>query len=224
MQFKNVVECIRYFEGNDLYDDNCVTREYHILNDAMLDGYLKRRSLLWPHRYIITDKGFAYLKENDDYDYSRMTNKQKRQLLKDTMFIKMATQLSRLGTCCRLKVGAILLREDGSIASGGYNGSLPGMDHCDNITCNSNQRCLHTSHAEENALFFSTGLIYTVYVTHEPCLACTRMLARRGVKRVIYGEEYTSIANNEKEERTKIIKHFDIVWEKFQKNYHTENA
>jgi len=45
--------------------------------------------------------------------------------LKDDVFLRMALELSRLGTCCRLKVGCVLLRPDGGIASGGYNGALP---------------------------------------------------------------------------------------------------
>ena len=33
-----------------------------------------------------------------------------RSALKDQVFLRMASELSRLGTCCRLKVGAVLLR------------------------------------------------------------------------------------------------------------------
>ena len=67
--------------------------------------------------------------------------------------------------------------------------------------CGPNQRCLHTSHAEENALGFCDGLVSTAYVTHEPCLTCTRALIRRGVRRVVYFHPYTSIAEQEKAER-----------------------
>ena len=59
----------------------------------------------------------------------------RRGQLKDDVFLRMALELSRLGTCCRLKVGCILLRPDGGIASGGYNGALPGMPHCTPETC-----------------------------------------------------------------------------------------
>ena len=135
-----------------------------------------------------------------------------RQDLKNEVFMKMALEISRLGTCNRLKVGAILLREDGSIASGGFNGSLSGMRHCEPETCNSNCRCLHTAHAEENAIFFSEGEIYVAYVTHEPCLVCTRMLARRGVKVVYYNKPYNSIADQERSERQEIIDAKKIQW------------
>jgi len=136
-----------------------------------------------------------------------------RPQLKDEVFLRMAFELSRLGTCCRLKVGCILLRPDGGIASGGYNGALPGMPHCESGTCNPNQRCLHTSHAEENALGFCDGPIGTAYVTHEPCLTCTRALIRRGARRVVFLLPYTSIAEQEKMERQAAIEHFNVQWE-----------
>ncbi len=137
-----------------------------------------------------------------------------RSALKDQVFLRMAAELSRLGTCCRLKVGAVLLRPDGGVASAGFNGALPGMPHCTPDTCHPGQRCLHTSHAEENALGFSDGLVSTAYVTHEPCLACTRALVRRGVRRVVFTHPYTSIAEQEAQERAAILAHFGVSWER----------
>ncbi|MCL1908591.1 MAG: hypothetical protein FWG12_04395 [Holophagaceae bacterium] len=110
-------------------------------------------------------------------------------------------------------VGCILLRPDGGIASGGYNGALPGMPHCTPQTCNPDRRCLHTSHAEENALGFCDGSVYTAYVTDEPCLTCTRALIRRGVRRVVFLRQYASMAEQEKKERQAILDHFQVSWE-----------
>jgi dCMP deaminase len=138
-----------------------------------------------------------------------------RRTLKDEVFLRVASELSRLGTCCRLKVGCILLRTDGGIASGGYNGALPGMPHCTPDTCSPDQRCLHTSHAEENALGFCDGAVKTAYVTDEPCLTCTRALVRRGVKRVVFLRPYTSMGIQEREERAAILAHFGVEWERF---------
>ena len=135
-----------------------------------------------------------------------------RGSLKDDVFLRMALELSRLGTCCRLRVGCILLRPDGGIASGGYNGALPGMAHCTPETCGSGQRCLHTSHAEENALGFCDGVVATAYVTDEPCLTCTRALVRRGVRRVVFLRPYLSIADQERQERDGILGHFGVDW------------
>ena len=135
-----------------------------------------------------------------------------RSALKDDVFLRMALELSRLGTCCRLKVGCIVLRPDGGIASGGYNGALPGMAHCTPESCGPGMRCLHTSHAEENALGFCDGPVGTAYVTDEPCLTCTRALVRRGIRRVVFQRPYASIAEQERLERDGILRHFQLEW------------
>ena len=137
-----------------------------------------------------------------------------RSRLKDEVFLRMALEISRLGTCCRLKVGAILLRPDGGVAAAGFNGALPGMPHCTPDTCGPDQRCLHTSHAEENALGFCDGLVATAYVTDEPCLTCTRALVRRGVRRVVFLRPYASMAEQERAERQAILDHFAVAWER----------
>ncbi len=136
-----------------------------------------------------------------------------RRALKDEVFLRMATELSRLGTCCRLQVGAVLLRPDGGIGAAGFKGALPGLPHCPPATCRPGQRCLHTSHAEENALSFCDGQLAVAYVTHEPCLACTRSLVRRGIRRVVFANPYVSIAAQEAEERASILAHFGVSWE-----------
>ena len=136
-----------------------------------------------------------------------------RAALKDQVFLRMALEISRLGTCCRLKVGCILLRPDGGLASGGFNGALPGMPHCTPETCGPDKRCMHTSHAEENALSFCDGTVSVAYVTDEPCLVCSRALVRRGVRRVVFLRPYTSIAEQERAERQAILDHFGVAWE-----------
>lgn len=88
-----------------------------------------------------------------------------------------------------LRVGAVALRKDHSIASTGYNGAPAG------VTIdweNRDERRKRVIHAEANALRWCTpkdlegGL---VAVTHCPCLECVRLLAAYGVKRVVYASE-----------------------------------
>ena len=107
--------------------------------------------------------------------------------LKNLVYMQIAKTLSQLSTCNRLKVGAVLLGYDGSVVGTGYNGSLPGLTHCDEASCNANQRCLRTRHAERSALDYSQARVATAYVTHELCLRCTQDLIARGCK-VIYFE------------------------------------
>lgn len=134
-----------------------------------------------------------------------------RAQLKDQVFLNIARGLARLSTCLRLQVGCLLLRPDGSIAGGGYNGSLPGMEHCSTATCNPQGRCYNTRHAERSALDYSgESLIGTAYVTHEPCLACTRDLVARGCRRIVYGAPYSSSSPEEIAARTKVLQHHKV--------------
>lgn len=139
-----------------------------------------------------------------------MTFDESRIKLKHQVYLSMAKTIALLGTCKRLKVGALFLREDGGVAGTGYNGAPPGMKHCTDETCNANQRCIHTLHAEENALRFSNGPLHTAYLTHEPCLNCTRDMAMRGVKTIYFDLPYTSMPQNEKDERKAIMDHFHM--------------
>jgi dCMP deaminase len=86
------------------------------------------------------------------------------------------------------------------------------MPHCTPETCGPGQRCLHTSHAEENALGFCDGPVGTAYVTDEPCLTCTRALVRRGIRRVVFLRPYASIGDQERVERNAILGHFGVQW------------
>lgn len=136
-----------------------------------------------------------------------------RQKVKDQVFAGMAKMISLLGTCCRLKVGCILLTEEGRLSGGGYNGAGPGMPHCESLTCNEHCRCARTVHAEVNALSYCTGVPYVAYVTAEPCCACAKELILAGVRRVIYLNPYTSISTEERLARQEWIDHYNVTWE-----------
>lgn len=151
---------------------------------------------------------------NRDYmaNVARGKNPQ-RQDLKDFTYGQIALQIAGLGTCCRLKVGCVLLTEEGRVAGMGYNGAGPGMPHCNENHCNENCRCIRTVHAEQNALNASSGKPYTAYVTHEPCLNCTKELALAGVRRVVFLKPYSSIAPAERDARQEWLNHYNIAWE-----------
>lgn len=92
-----------------------------------------------------------------------------------------------------LKVGAVVLRPDNSIAGVGYNGAPSGVsiDWLDR-----NGRRPFVIHAEVNALRYATptetrgGLIA---LTHRPCNACLPLIAAHGIKRVVYRDVIDSV-------------------------------
>ena len=51
------------------------------------------------------------------------------RISRDGMFMLMALAASYRGTCSRLQVGAVIVK-DNHVVSMGYNGSPPGAPHC----------------------------------------------------------------------------------------------
>jgi dCMP deaminase len=93
--------------------------------------------------------------------------------------------------CERLHVGCILVK-DNRIISQGYNGFLPGCEHKSIVRDGHEQA---TVHAEQNALCdcAKRGVSCdgaTAYITHYPCIICTRLLLMAGIKEIKYIEDY----------------------------------
>jgi dCMP deaminase len=110
-------------------------------------------------------------------------------------FMAQSQLLALRSTCTRLMVGATIVR-DKRIIAGGYNGSVSGSVHCIDDECYViDGHCVRTVHAEANALlqcakFGVPTENADVYVTHYPCLQCTKQLIQSGIKTVYYAEDY----------------------------------
>ncbi|MCI0182602.1 MAG: ComE operon protein 2 [Acidibacillus sp.] len=113
----------------------------------------------------------------------------------DAYFIEMASLVATRSTCNRKQVGAVIVREKRTIASG-YNGSVAGDVHCIDVGCKVvDGHCIRTVHAESNAIlqcakFGVSTRDADLYVTHFPCLQCTKQIIQAGIAKVIYAEEY----------------------------------
>src|SRR5699024_8202539 len=107
----------------------------------------------------------------------------------DQYFMAQAVLLSLRSTCTRLEVGATLVK-DRRIIAGGYNGSVSGDVHCIDEDCYLvNGHCIRTIHAEMNALLQCAKLGVStdggeIYVTHFPCLPCTKAILQAGIKTI----------------------------------------
>lgn len=110
-------------------------------------------------------------------------------------FMSQSIILSSRATCQRLMVGATIVR-DKRIIAGGYNGSVSGDDHCIDAGCYMEDgHCVRTIHAEMNALLQCAKFgVQTdgaeIYVTHFPCLQCTKMLLQAGISKIYYLHDY----------------------------------
>jgi len=116
---------------------------------------------------------------------------------RENMFIRMAEVLAERSTCEKLKVGAILVK-DNRIISSGYNGAPSGLEHCTEAGCDIEQgtgACIRTVHAEANAIIFAAraGISTegsTLYTTVSPCFHCSKLIVNAGVKKVVYASKY----------------------------------
>ena len=112
-------------------------------------------------------------------------------------FMRNAFLISSRATCDRLMVGAVIVRDSRIIATG-YNGSTSGEDHCLDVGCLiEDGHCIRTIHAEINALLQCARLGIsckdaTAYVTHFPCLNCTKALIQAGIKKIYYTKGYNN--------------------------------
>jgi dCMP deaminase len=113
----------------------------------------------------------------------------------DQYFMDIAAQVATRATCDRKHVGAVIVR-DRTILSTGYNGSIRGMPHCDEVGhMMENGHCVATVHAEANAILQAAknGVRIegaTLYTTASPCWPCFKLIANSGCVRIVYGEFY----------------------------------
>ena len=121
-----------------------------------------------------------------------------------TYFMNIAREAARRSTCDRKNVGAVIVR-DKTILSTGYNGSIRGMPHCDEVGHllrrvsaegdDGTLHCVRTIHAEQNAICQAAkhGISVqgaTLYCRMEPCRACAMMILAVGITRVVCEKRY----------------------------------
>jgi len=113
----------------------------------------------------------------------------------DLYFMGFAHAARERATCDRKHVGAVIVVERQVVATG-YNGSVRGMPHCDEVGHDVVAgHCVRTIHAEMNALAqaASRGVAVEgagIYTTASPCWDCFRVLVNAGIERFIFGEPY----------------------------------
>lgn len=113
----------------------------------------------------------------------------------DEYFMAIAKQVATRSTCARKHVGAVIVR-DRSILATGYNGSIRGLPHCDEVGhLMENGHCVRTTHAEMNAIIQAAKNGARIegadlYVTASPCWSCFKAIGNGGIERILFGEFY----------------------------------
>lgn len=121
----------------------------------------------------------------------------------DRYFMDIAVLVSSRTTCLRRRVGAVIVK-DKRLLSTGYNGAPVGLRHCAEIGClrqklgvrsGEKHELCRAIHAEQNAIIqaatFGVPLQgASIYITHFPCVLCSKMIINAGIKRIVYSQGY----------------------------------
>jgi len=130
--------------------------------------------------------------EDTEWESEKMTRK---RVDWDEYFMRIAVEVAGRSTCDRKHVGAVIVR-DKNILSTGYNGSIAGLPHCDDVGhLMENGHCVATVHAEANAIIQAAknGVMIAggaIYTTASPCWNCFKLIANGGLRRICFGEFY----------------------------------
>lgn len=122
----------------------------------------------------------------------------------DEYFMQMAELTAQRSTCLRRQVGAIIVKEKHIIATG-YNGAPKGLPHCEElggclrekleIPSGERHELCRALHAEQNAIIQAATLGQsiegaTIYITHQPCIICAKMIINAGISRIVIRRRY----------------------------------
>ncbi|MBE6030305.1 MAG: cytidine/deoxycytidylate deaminase family protein [Firmicutes bacterium] len=122
----------------------------------------------------------------------------------DEYFMEAAKLASTRSTCMRRSVGAVIV-QDRRIVATGYNGAPKGIAHCEErggclrqklgVPSGERHELCMALHAEQNAIIqaATSGQSIdgaTIYVTHQPCVICAKMIINAGIKRIVVNEGY----------------------------------
>ena len=114
----------------------------------------------------------------------------------DDYFMAIVKIVASRGTCDRLYAGSVLVKDNRIIATG-YNGSPPGLPHCNDVGHLLEEgHCVRTIHGEHNSLLQAARLSSTstegstMYTKYSPCIHCAKYVIACGVKRVVIGKVY----------------------------------
>ena len=121
----------------------------------------------------------------------------------DEYFMSISEDVSQRSTCLRRKVGAVIVKEKRILATG-YNGAPRGISHCTPKKClrmkhkiasGERHELCRGLHAEQNAIIQAAlhGVSIkgaSIYITHQPCSICTKMLINSGIKEFLIKSPY----------------------------------
>jgi len=117
-------------------------------------------------------------------------------------YMDVAERFGELSSAVRLKVGAIVVKDD-RIISLGYNGTPHGWDNCCEYETEQGLKTKpEVLHAESNCISKlakspESGNGAVMFVTHAPCIDCAKLIYQSGISEVYYKHGYRDTAGVE---------------------------
>jgi dCMP deaminase len=111
-------------------------------------------------------------------------------------FMDITHTIAKMSRGRRLQVGAIIVQDDENIIGYGWNGTPRGWDNnCENEIDGKLVTKPEVLHAESNAMakvmrstISAKGA--TMYITHAPCIDCSKIMYQAGITKVVYEHDY----------------------------------
>ena len=118
--------------------------------------------------------------------------------------MQMAELTAQRSTCLRRNVGAVIVQNKHIIATG-YNGAPRGLAHCEElggclreklgVPSGKRHELCRALHAEQNAIIQAATLGHSIegasiYITHQPCVICAKMIINAGIDKIVVKEGY----------------------------------
>ena len=135
----------------------------------------------------------------------------------DEYFLELATSVSKRSSCPRRSHGCVIVDDEKTVISTGYNGAPPNIPDCIEVgCCVIKGHCLRAEHAEKACLLRAARKGVNVsqgiaYITGKPCVHCTRALISAGIKKIVYRKDgHYSYPSEEQELINFFIEHSNI--------------
>ena len=107
----------------------------------------------------------------------------------DEYFMEFAVLTAKRSTCLRRQVGAVIVQDKHIIATG-YNGAPRGIEHCGEREGGCLREQLGVPSGEKHELCRALHAGATIYVTHQPCVICAKMIINAGIQRIVVKDGY----------------------------------
>jgi len=115
----------------------------------------------------------------------------KKQISFDKSMLRKAFEIAEKSPALKRKVGAIIIDNKDNILSTGFNRMFDELKqiNCENEKGDSYECVIH---AEEDAIMnlIDDQIPNTIYITFTPCMNCSKLIARSGIKRIVCGDSH----------------------------------